>query len=529
MGSQAHSDAHQPPRTPAEGRARTISLGVALLVAGLLIPGSTDFALDDAWIHLSYAKSLRLHEGLSYNPHDWETGVSSPLWVALLAVWPTGTAPVLPVKLLGALLHGLCAWLGAHLVLELARTRASTDRPLPLMSLALLGGVLVATSPPLVEAATSGMEIPLAAALLLATGWALGGGRPRAAAALGALAVWARPEALGWVLAAATILAVAPGEAGRRKVALAAALGAIGAMAVWSVGCLVASGHPFPNTQLIKGRGGDLSGLSYVAAHVLPWQPWLTGLTGVVLLAAALRRDVKARRGDVAALLGATVLTTIAIAVSRPLHPGTLFFEARYFAPLAALVPPCLAFGLPARPRWLGPALVLPVAVVTGLQLADVRAVARAHEQDTSTLHTQVARFVARELPPDAVVAVEGAGAIRWFAPRTMTIVDLVGNNDRIAARLHHDREAKLCHFVRRRPTHFAIPAGWARLFAPVFALEPLARFDDPAYTQVEPPHPQSVVVFAVAGVNPAFAARCGPEGSPGSTPPAERATVGAP
>jgi hypothetical protein len=220
----------------------------------------------------------------------------------------------------------------------------------------------------------------------------------------------------------------------------------------------------------------------------------------------ALRRDARAGRGELWWLTVATIATALAIAVTRPLHPGTLFYESRYFAPLAGILPVVLPFGLPRRPRWLGPALVVPIAVVTGLQLADVRTTVRGHEDDTAALHTKVARWIASELPPDSVVAVEGAGSIRWHAPRSMTIVDLVGLNDGEAAIRHHDRRAKTCHFVQRHPTHFAVPSSWAPLFSPPFALRPLVRFVDPQYTQVEPSHPQDVVVFAVDGLAPGWA-----------------------
>jgi hypothetical protein len=517
VGAEADKGAHGGAR--GESGARTIALVVALGVAALMISGSRDFPLDDAWIHLAYAKSLRLGEGLSYNPHDWETGFSSPLWVVLLAVWPSTASPVLAVKLLGALLHGLCAWLGTQIVLDLSAARASLERPFPRMSLSLLAGVLVATSPPLVEAATSGMEVPLAAALLLASVWAMIAGRVRGAGLLAALAVWARPEALPFTLVAAGMLAIAPRLAAVRRAAIAAIAGSVSAMVAWSAYCLARTGRPWPNTQVVKGSGGGLAGLGYVADAVLPWQPWLVGITGVVLLFLALRREGRAPGGELRAIVIATIVTAIAIAITRPLHPGTTFYEARYFAPLAAMIPPCLVFGLPERPRWLGPALVLPIAGVTGLQLADVRASARAHEDDTELLHTRVAAWVAAELPPDAVVAVEGAGAMRWATPRTMTIVDLVGLNDHEAADLHHDRAGKLCHFVRRRPTHFVLPAPWVPLYAPVFVLAPVARFDDPAYTQVEPAAPLTVLVLAVTGVRPEWLDRC----------EAGRATVPAP
>ena len=188
-----------PPRDTSATLESWAPLVCALLagtLAGAMIIGTRDFALDDAWIHLCYAKSLRLGDGLSYNPGDWETGFSSPLWVLVLSVWPIEGNPVAPVKLLGALLHAVTAWAAASLVLDVVRERATVERPLPLLSVTLLAGTLVATTPTLVHAATSGMEVPLCAAALLGTMRAALRGRVLAAGALGALSVWARPEAL---------------------------------------------------------------------------------------------------------------------------------------------------------------------------------------------------------------------------------------------------------------------------------------------------------------------------------------------
>ena len=59
--------------------------------------------------------------------------------------------------------------------------------------------------------------------------------------------------------------------------------------------------------------------------------------------------------------------------------------------PFAPVLPPLLlamAFGLPRKPRWAAPALVAPIAIVTGLQLSDVRETVAGHEEDTATLHT---------------------------------------------------------------------------------------------------------------------------------------------
>jgi hypothetical protein len=93
---------------------------LALALAGLFSGGGGNFSLDDTWIHLSYALSLKLGEGFSYNPGDWETGSSSPLWVVLLWLWPLGADPVLRTKVLCALLHAATAALSAALAIRLA-------------------------------------------------------------------------------------------------------------------------------------------------------------------------------------------------------------------------------------------------------------------------------------------------------------------------------------------------------------------------------------------------------------------------
>jgi hypothetical protein len=158
--------------------------------------------------------------------------------------------------------------------------------------------------------------------------------------------------------------------------------------------------------------------------------------------------------------------------------------------------------------------------VVAGLQVQALHEQSRGQRADTRELHTAVARVIAQQLPRDARVAVEGAGAPRFWAPRSMTVIDLVGLNDHRAAQRHFDRTAKLCWLVHRRPTHMAIPVDWVPLYAPVFALRPLARFDDPVYTQVDPPRPLTVGLFAVEAVDPAFVERCAPEQEPADAPP---------
>jgi hypothetical protein len=492
----------------------TAALWAAVAAAALALPfalGSLDFALDDAWIHLAYAQSVRLGDGFSYNPGDWELGCSSPLWVALLVVWPWRADPVMPVVLLGLLLHAVTAWATAALALELGRARASTDKPLPLRSLTLFAGVLAAATPTLLEGAASGMEVPLCAALISATAWAMVAARPRAAAILGGLAVLARPETLVMTVVTGGALAWARRRRGGATAAavrapLAAAAAALATMAAWSAACLAIAGQPFPNAMYVKGQGGSLAGLGYVAAEVLPWQPIVVSLGGLGLVGLALRGDLRERRPELAALLAGVVATTVAIAIGRPLHPGILFYESRYFAPLAAVPAAIVPLGLVGLRRAWMLALALPVGAVAGLQAADVRSVLRGHQADTHLMHTAVARDVAALVPADAVIAAEAAGALRFHTARTVTVVDLVGLNDHLAARVHFDRDAKRCHWVSRGPTHLVVPAEWTGLLADVFASTPLHAWDDPAYTQVDPPRPLRTVLLRVDRVAPAWA-----------------------
>lgn len=489
-------------------------------VAAAMIAQTRDFALDDAWIHLAYAKSLRLGDGLSYNPGDYETGFSSPLWVFVLSVWPIAGSPVVPVKLLGALLHAATAWMGALVTLELARRRAKPEHPVPLASLTLLGGVLVAFQPTLVQAATSGMEVPLAAFVLLATTREMLRGRVVGAAILGVLSTWARPELLGAVLTMSAVVVAMRWRARatdpRVRASAAAAGGVMVGLGLWVLYCLVVSGWPWPNAQYIKGAGGGLRGVEYLRDEVLMWQPWLVSLTGSVLVALGLREAVRARDGAALGIIVAFVATSVAIAITRPLHPGVLFFESRYFAPLAPLPSVVLPLGLGAiRPdtrawlRWLAAAALLPVAGLSGLQIWQLRDQLIAHTEDTRVLHTAVAHWLRDNLPADAVVAVEGAGAHRFVLPRTARVVDLVGLNDTEAAHAHFDRAEKLCVFVRRAPTHLVVPSDWTPQFSPPFAVRPIASFEDPHYSQVRPARPAAVVVLEVGGVAPRWATRC--------------------
>lgn len=501
-----------------------ITVVVALLLAlayAFAGSGVGEFCLDDAWIHLAYAKSLRLGDGLSYNPGDWETGFSSPAWVLLLAAWPLDPNPVVAVKLLGALLHAATAGLASMIALDLVSARASVARPLPAMSVALLAGILCATSPALLQGASSGMEVSLTACLLLACvraslreQWLLAG-------VLGFAVELARPEALACLLAFALVL----GLSSRKPWALSSVLGAAVALIAWILYCLAVSGWPWPNTAYVKTTVGQAtglaSGLDYLFSQVLIWEPWAAGVGGLALLLAALWTELSGRgvleRGDGApsprrwelvAILAGYLAGLLGVAFTRPLEPGILFYQSRYFAIFAALPPIVIALGIARTHRVLSLVLVLPLALLTGLAIPTTARIQHAQERGVALLHGDPARYVARELPDDAVIAVEGAGAMRYRTPRSMTIVDIIGLNEAAIAHAPDDA-AKACVLVERSPGYFVLPDHIAAALSKVFELKVLAEFVDPEWAQIEQPREVRVLLLKVVGVRPRWAERC--------------------
>jgi hypothetical protein len=474
-------------------RSLLISALAALLVGVWFASAGDDFPLDDAWIHLAYAKSLRLGEGFSYNPNDFETGASSPLWALLLALIPLSVAPVVAVKALGVLLHAGLAALTADVAARFVPDDAVEERPL----LALVAGLLCASEPLLAQAAVSGMEVTLTALLLMAVVQALSASAIGRGCVLAALAVLARPESLPFVLA----LAACQVAATRSLRWLGPALAGVGALALWIGYDYAVSGYPWPNTKYAKAGGFHPESLLYFT-RLFSSAPWVMSVAGAVLFARGLFGAFTGRRWLPLAVAAAWLATLLSIALSRSLYENVLLYQSRYFVILGAL--PCALLplgllGLTRRLRLFALALVLAgVAVTAPASRAELARLV----DDVVRLHTEPARFVAAQLPSHARVLAEGAGALRYFAPRSMYIVDMLGLND---ASIVHAREvsgrAYACAIVARAPDHAVIPTEQMRSVLRVFQAEPIRKFTDPEFTQVLPPRERSEFVLRLVGV----------------------------
>ena len=468
-----------------------------LLLAGLVaclrylfaeigrLRGGLGFPLDDSWIHLQFARNLAAGAGLSYNPGEMVTGSTAPLWTALLALLiPLPGNVVVWTKLLGAVLYlaGIDAtW---RLSRELGLSQA----------LSALAAALTLSTSWLVWSALSGMEIPLFVLLSL---WGMilhlreraDPSRPPLSLAVLAVAILARPEGVLLLLLAVLdrLLAFAEDTAGSLRLRRPA----LGPLAVGAAlaACAVAGsflfygwagGSVLPTTYAAKGGGEvrsllpDFRYLSNVLGLFFRPQPWSTLLAGAGAVALAGRLGTPRDRG----LLPALWLFGLPLAYSL-LTPGPtrmLGNFGRYYFPLFPVLAVLAAVGLepvtrlrlpPALRAILGTAgaavLLAPtIAVLVQGQSFYAQNVANVQESDVA-----IARWLAGRVPPNAVLAVNDIGAIKYLLPNP--IVDLasiatpeIGREvQRATAAGTPWSEAMMAALERRHPDYVVIFPSW--------------------------------------------------------------------
>lgn len=228
-----------------------VHVAVALVFLLDRSPGTASAALglplDDGWIHLVYARSLSVLEGFAYNPGQQEAGFTSPLWELLLAplFWirvPWDVSLVTVVKCVGV----LTAWAASVFACRLGARLGG-------LGAGVLLGLLVALDPWLAFGAVSGMEVPLAAATMLAGLDFLVAGRWRASGLALGLAIWSRPEcAVVAALAVGVTAWMRRGEGADRRPLRELALPPLVAGGLWVVWCVAITGRLLPSAFYLK-------------------------------------------------------------------------------------------------------------------------------------------------------------------------------------------------------------------------------------------------------------------------------------
>ena len=432
----------------------TAHVAVALLFVFDRAPGTAaalvGFPLDDAWIHMVYARSLAGLHGFAYNTAELETGSTSPLWAVLLvpASWTArlfGISVVLPAKV-----TGLAAALGTSLAAARLASRVGFS-----LAVELAAGLACAIDPALAFASLSGMEVLLAGALAL---WALSelaGERYRLAALAAGLAPLARPELAPLTL---TVLTVAQwrlhqqhASAGRRTIILLPTFLFVGG---WLLFCLRVSGYPLPNTFYAKFASHHeffTHNLTLIFAQVIPSFPWFARGTGFALW--ALGAVLLFRRGLVAALTAAFPMCyLLVVAASQLIKEPSPFYWQRYLLPAQPFILLAVAVGAihaatwawrRRRQAWAPGYAVLAAILILGT-LTSLPAALRGRAdlfawncQNIEELNVAMGKWLRDNTAPDETIAVTDAGAARYFGDRR--ILDVLGlNNHRF---LHGDRE----------------------------------------------------------------------------------------
>ena len=414
------------------------ALGLYLASELFLFSGSLGFPLDDSWIHLQFAKNLAAGEGLSYHPGRIVAGSTGPLWTALLALGFLGPgAPLVWAKLLGA---------GCYLATVDATSRLVRELGMG-FGLARLAAISVAASHWLVWSALSGMEVLLFTTLTL---WGTifhlrerhDPGRPPVALAVLGLACLARPE--GFLLLAAAVAdrlfgRLPPGGNARRAAIRGLVLG-IGAALVVAVPTFLfyrlAAESFLPTTFAVKGGSApDLlpSGryLRTVLDVLFGAQPILLLFAGAGVLRLAEGLGGPRDRGLLPAfwLLGLPLVASLLAPEGGAPVVGNF---GRYFFPLLPFVVVCGMLGLKrvARrledaPRWLpvGLVAVLLLPQAFGLLTGPVRytqTIANVEASDVAA-----ARWLAGRVPPEALLAVQDVGALKYHLLNP--VLDLAG------------------------------------------------------------------------------------------------------
>ena len=425
---------------------------LALLFVSDRSPGTdaalSGFPLDDTWIHMVYARSLAEHGLPYYNDGILEAGFTSPLWLAFgalghLIASSTGASPVVIMKILGVLL----AWLSSVAIFEICR------RFTKILVSSVLCGLYVATLPVMAFSQVSGMEICLATCLsawailcLLKARFLLGG----LFLGLGAIA---RPE--NAILTALVVLLVVLSrfsKSHRTKLtrALKLLLPTVILLSLWSLLCLGITGHLMPNTFYAKFSTYDVLGtFGRIIGEVVLQTPAMFLFSGVLLYVLGILHTLRARDRTIALIvLLYPWLFIFALAASRymPDQSGTYFYWFRYVVPALPFIFIPVATGFEflwsaakGSPGAGSKTKIIRLAYLAAILLVIMSWIKLPGQlrfrssqyawncQNINEVQVELGKWVNENTPSDAILAVNDAGALRYFGKRKT--LDLLGLN----------------------------------------------------------------------------------------------------
>jgi arabinofuranosyltransferase len=415
-------------------RVERIGLVLGLAVAGALMWPTRHYLTDDTFIHLQYARHLASGQGLVFNVGERVYGCTSPLWVTLLA---DGMALGFDGLTTARVVGFLATLASVGLFLQLMRRTLKS----PVVRAAAT--VAWASHAWMIRWSLSGMETPLAVALVLAgfvafTEGERWGARPVRTGALWSLAALTRPEAvLLLLLWGAFLLIEAEDRDGVRRL-IAGVIPPAAIYGTWLLFSRLYFGTFWPQTLSAKTAGGySLPFHVHNLWRQIQVAAASDGILAVVLGLALLLggRRVWTRRGPASRLLPwawVVSLPVLYLARGVPVLSRYLLTLLPVLAWLAWRAAERWCLGpdpTPARMRragWLGVGLAAAVMaqnfmIYRGAVLPQVLSFTPALE--SSLVHW--GRWFQAHTAADAVIATPDIGAIGYFSQRR--VVDLAG------------------------------------------------------------------------------------------------------
>lgn len=260
-------------------RIEKLGLWVGLGLALLLMWPVRGYLTDDTFIHLQYARHLAHGQGFAFNPGEHVYGSTSPLWVALIADGiAVGLDGIFTARMLGLI---ATLW-SVVLFLQLMRRNLRTPEMRALATVTWAGHAWM------IRWSLSGMETPLAVALVLAgfvafTEGKQWGSRPVRTGALWALAALTRPEAVFLLVLWGVFLVIDTDSRDGVRRLIAGALPPTLIYGGWLLFARLYFGTFWPNTLAAKTAGG--LGLEYLRENLLR-QAGVIGATDAALAGA---------------------------------------------------------------------------------------------------------------------------------------------------------------------------------------------------------------------------------------------------
>ena len=462
------------------------------------------FIPDDTYYTLSIARALGSGTGPTVDGVV-ETSGFQPLIAFLLApVFALTDDPDTPLR--SALVLLAFADVGTALLLGLLAHRVAGPVA------ALLAVAIWSLSPVAIANALNGLESSLAVLCQVAVVLAWLRARDTdsmrwyaVAGVLAGLALLARIDS-AFVVGALGLIALATGQ--WRRVVPAAGVAAL-VVAPWWLYCTVKFGSPIPESGgAVREIVSDHRDQYLTVAKAMGWaagtlvtgpfaewtdaREWLNERTGWAVLVwsalAGVLAFAAAALGRRGAPLAALPLHALAILAVYSLALSALWFFSRYLLPVQAALALLVAVAGAAlwraargRRRWAWPGVwLLGAALVFASVTSAGYLWASPETTRNSGLHgangyRSAARAILAQLPPGSVVGAMQSGALSYFAPESVRVVNLDGVVDRHAREAL--REHRLAAYARERGlTHFTDWPFNKRLF--------LQRAGDPRLTE---------------------------------------------